>query len=224
MPAWQQGRRAAALALAWVAIMLAPDPAPAHPHVWAKVKTEILFGPDHRVSGFRQAWTFDEYYSAFASQGLDKNGDGKFDRQELDVLAEENVASLKEYDYFTFVRIDGDKAQLLEPRDYWMEQADGLLTLNFTLPLKEPVDARLGVVSVAIYDPTYYVDFAFVDEQPVRLAAAAPKECKPVLGRESKQADAGETKLSEAFFEALGPGTDFGSQFAQSAVIDCRGH
>lgn len=207
-----------------VAALAMPAELQAHPHVWATVETEILYDKNQRVSGFRHKWTFDEYYSAFAIQGLDADGDGTYSRQELAALAEENVASLNEYDYFTFVKVDGDAAALTDPRDYWLEEAGGLLTLHFTLPLKEAVDSRLGVVSFAVYDPTYYVDFQLAAETPVRLAAA-PQGCKPVLGRDSQKAetDTQAKRLSEAFFEALGPGSDFGSQFAQTVTIGCQG-
>ena len=40
--------------------------------------TEILFGPDHRIIGIRHAWTFDEFYTAMAVEGLDANKDGVY--------------------------------------------------------------------------------------------------------------------------------------------------
>ena len=59
--------------------LLIASPAAAHPHVWATVRSEIVFGPDHRITGIRHAWTFDEFYTAMAVQGLDTNGDGTVD-------------------------------------------------------------------------------------------------------------------------------------------------
>lgn len=40
----------------------------AHPHVWATVRSEIVFGPDDHITGIRQAWTFDE--CGIAAKGL----------------------------------------------------------------------------------------------------------------------------------------------------------
>ena len=65
----------------------------AHPHVWATVRSEILLDPNHQITGIRHAWTFDEFYSAMAVQGLDKNGDGVFSAEELKPLAEVNINS-----------------------------------------------------------------------------------------------------------------------------------
>ncbi len=82
------------------------EAAAAHPHVWATVRSEIVFGPDHRITGIRHHWTFDEFYTAMAVQGLDANGDGVFSKEELQPLAQVNVESLKEFDYFTFVHLE----------------------------------------------------------------------------------------------------------------------
>lgn len=219
-------RRVFACAAAIVGALGAAAAAHAHPHVWASVKSEVIYDDDQRVAGFRHHWTFDEYYSAFAVQGLDRNRNGKYDPDELAPLANENVSSLKEYDYFTFPLVDDEAATLLDPIDHSLDYADGRLTLHFTLPLKTPVDGRLGVVSVSVYDPTYYVAFVFAEGAAVTLAANAPDSCRAELGRDAAAAPAtaaGETALSEAFFQALDGGSDYGAQFAQSARIRCDG-
>ena len=41
---------------------------------------------NHQITGIRHAWTFDEFYSAMAVQGLDTNGDGVFSAEELKPL------------------------------------------------------------------------------------------------------------------------------------------
>jgi ABC-type uncharacterized transport system substrate-binding protein len=121
------------------------------------------------------------------------------------------------------VKVDEEDAVLLEPKDFFLDHADGRLTLHFTLPLETPVDGRLGVVTFAVYDPSYFVDFAFAKETPVRLAQSAPAECQPRLEGERPEVSAQAKSLSESFFGALGPGSDFGVQFAQSVRIECGG-
>ena len=44
-----------------------------------------------RVTGVRHAWTFDDMFSTFATQGLDAKEKGEFTREELAPLAEVNV-------------------------------------------------------------------------------------------------------------------------------------
>ena len=62
----------------------------AHPHVWVSVKATVLFEGD-TMTGLQQSWTFDEAYTAMAIEGLDTNGDGNYDRKELEELAKVNV-------------------------------------------------------------------------------------------------------------------------------------
>src|SRR4029078_11770205 len=89
----------------------------AHPHVWATVRSEIVLGPNHQIIAIRHAWTFDEFYTAMAIEGLDTNKDGVYSKEELEPLAKVNVESLKDFDYFTFVysEDEGDKMLPLKP-------------------------------------------------------------------------------------------------------------
>jgi ABC-type uncharacterized transport system substrate-binding protein len=198
----------------------------AHPHVWATVRSEIVFGPDHRITGIRHAWTFDEFYTAMAVQGLDSNGDGVYAKEELEPLAKVNVDSLKEFDYFTFVRLGKNEKPLplKEPVDYWIDYDKTLITLHFTLPLETPLDPKTEQVAVDVYDPSFFVAFGFATDVPVKLSGTAAPGC----GAEIEKTDpdsAAETKdLSEAFFSQLGPGSNFGSQFAQTAIVKCMTH
>src|SRR5690349_10797893 len=113
------------------------DFAQAHPHVWVTMQTALVYAPDGSITGIRHAWTFDDMFSTFATQGLESKEKGKFTREELAPLAKVNVESLKEFDYFTYATADGKKAELAEPvPGYWLDYADQVLTLNFTLPFK----------------------------------------------------------------------------------------
>ena len=64
------------------------------------MKCEVLYAPDGTVTGVRHAWSFDDMFSAFATQGLDAKEKGKFTREELAPLAKVNIESLKEYRLF----------------------------------------------------------------------------------------------------------------------------
>src|ERR1041384_7993165 len=87
---------------ALVGLFFTAAPVSAHPHVWVTMKSEIVYAPDGTITGVRHAWAFDDMFSAFATQGLDAKKKGEFTREELAPLAEVNVSSLKEYDYFTY--------------------------------------------------------------------------------------------------------------------------
>ena len=140
------------------------------------MKSELVYAPDGTVTGVRHAWTFDDMFSAFATQGLESKEKGEFTREELAPLAKVNVESLKEYDYFTFAKADGKKVAVRRSApDYWLDYKDAVLTLNFTLPLKTPVKAK--ELEVDIYDPTFFVDFSTSPRRiPVQLVGAP--QCK----------------------------------------------
>ena len=56
------------------------------------------------MTGVRHAWTFDDMFSAYALQGISHAKKGQYSRAELASLAEVNMTSLWEYDYFTYAR------------------------------------------------------------------------------------------------------------------------
>ena len=87
----------------------------AHPHVWVAFKSEVVYAPDGSVTGIRHAWSFDDMFSTFATQGIEAKEKGKFTREELAPLAEVNVSSLKEFEFFTYVTADGKKQELADP-------------------------------------------------------------------------------------------------------------
>jgi ABC-type uncharacterized transport system substrate-binding protein len=200
--------------------------AAAHPHVWATVRSEIVFGPDHRITGIRHHWTFDEFYTAMAVQGLDANGDGVYSKEELQPLAQVNVESLKEFDYFTFVHpSDDDKPlPLKEPVDYSVDYDKTLLTLHFTLPLEKPLDPKVHAIAVDVYDPSFFVAFGFATDAPVKIAGTETPGCTAMIEKPDAESEADAKALSEAFFSQLGPNSNFGSQFAQTAIVKCTTH
>lgn len=123
---WQFQPRArfACTALVAVAGMLPTAlPARSHPHVWVTVETTVLF-EGGSISGFRHKWTFDEFYTAMAIEGLDTNKDGIYSREELAELAKVNMEGLKEFAYFTHPRLGEKRLALTEAKDYWLEYAD----------------------------------------------------------------------------------------------------
>ena len=201
---------------------LAPH-ASAHPHVWATVRSEVLFGLDQKITGIRHAWTFDEFYSAMAVQGLDTDGDGTYSTKELDPLAKVNVDSLKEFAYFTFVRAGNDESflPLKPPEDYSIEYDGTLVTLYFTLPLKTPIDPKAKDVSIDVYDPTFFVAFGFAENAPVKVSGTPFPGCTVNVETPDPEAEEAAKALSESFFTQLGPGSDYGSQFAQTVNVTC---
>jgi len=201
---------------AWAVFTL---PAAAHPHVWVTMQSELLYSRDGSITGIRHHWTFDDMFSAFATQGIQAKVKGEFSREELAPLAHVNVESLKEYKYFTYVTADGKSASLTDPSpDYWLDYKNSALVLNFTLPFKHPVKAKY--LKVEIYDPTIFVDFEFANQSPVHLVGA-PTGCKLDVVLPHDITTAQSQKLGEAFFNSLSSSQDWGAQFANKILVNC---
>ena len=200
-----------------------PPSASAHPHVWATVRSEIVFGPDHKITAIRHAWTFDEFYTAMAVQGLDTDGDGVYSKEELEPFAKVNVESLKDFDYFTFVRFEGDDEflPLKPPVDYRVEYDGTALTLHFTLPFETPVDPGPKDVTIDVYDPTFFVAFGFNEKTPAKIAGTPAPGCALKIGDPDPESAEAAKALSESFLSQLGPGSSFGAQFAQTITVKC---
>jgi ABC-type nickel/cobalt efflux system permease component RcnA/ABC-type uncharacterized transport system substrate-binding protein len=157
-------------------LLLTPSAALAHPHVWVDAASEIVFDDKGRVAAIRHHWLFDEGFSAYALQGLDADRDGKYSTEELKPLAQENVESLKDFDYFTFLAVGDYQAGYAAPRDYYLELAGDRLLLHFTLPLAMPLLTR-GTMRIEVGDPEYYVAFTLPNAEAVRLVDA-PAACR----------------------------------------------
>jgi ABC-type uncharacterized transport system substrate-binding protein len=194
--------------------------ASAHPHVWVTMSGELIYAADGCATGVRHAWTFDDAFSVYATQGMPSKKRGVFTRQELAPLAETNVTSLKEYDFFTFAKADGKKAPFNDPVDYYLEYDPKrtVLTLHFTLPFKTPVRARQ--LNVDIYDPSAFIDFEFAEKSPMALVGA-PAGCQLTVTRPGDaNVSIQSQKLSEAFFNSMDVSA-FARQFANKVSVKC---
>jgi ABC-type uncharacterized transport system substrate-binding protein len=209
------------LAIVIGACLTAADAA-AHPHVWVTMRTAVLYAPDGAVTGLRQYWTFDDMYSAFALIGIVAKKKGQYTRAELQPLAQINVDSLKDFGYFTYARIDGKRQQsdaFAAPVDYWLDwDAEASeLTLHFTLPFKQPVTAKRLLIEV--YDPEFFIDFGFAENDPVKLVGA-PAQCAVTAEKPQDE----NFSTSQSFNRSYIPSEaniGMGSKFANKISVEC---
>ncbi|MDP8918531.1 MAG: DUF1007 family protein [Pseudomonadota bacterium] len=197
--------------------MAAASPASAHPHVWVTAKAEIVFAPDGRVTGVRHHWIFDEAYTAYVTQGLDKDGDSKLTPEELQGLADENAASLNEFDYFTVLKARGKPQAFDAPREARMSMDKTQVAMSFLLPLKAPV-ASSGAVSIEIEDPTFFVYFSLSDSKAAISLANAPQGCITSIAK-AKPLDATMQQILQD--EGAIQTQAIGIEYSNRAIIAC---
>lgn len=189
----------------------------AHPHVWIIFEATVIHEKGAFV-GVKYKWTFDEFYTAMAIEGLDKNKDGIYDREELAELAKVNIDGLKDFDYFTYPALAGKQLKVGEARDYWLEHKDGVLSLHFTLTLASPVLMEAKGLTISVYDPTYFIAFEPAKTDPVKLSEGAPKGCEAKIGVPAKKP--GEDAALESLQAQLGA---LGVDITKTIMVDCTG-
>lgn len=191
-------------------------PAQAHPHVWVTSSSEVVYAADGAITGVRHSWRFDDMFSTYALQDITAKTKGVYTREELAPLAQVNVDSLREFDFFTFAKAGkaAAKEKFSDPVDYFLEHKDGALILHFTLPFKSPLKTK--ELALEIFDPSYFVGFELAAADPVKLAGA-PANCKASVQRPGKAAS---TPLNEKSFEN-GGNANFGASFSNKITVDC---
>jgi ABC-type uncharacterized transport system substrate-binding protein len=94
-----------------------------------------------------------------------------------------------------------------------------VLSLEFTLPLKQPVLAEAEGFNFSVYDPSFFIWFDLAKERPVRLADGAPQGCKADVGVPGKDG-AQMQQLGEAFFNQA-DGANVGIGIAKTVTLTC---
>lgn len=184
----------AGLAATWGLLI---GPAEAHPHVFVVAKAEVLYAPDGKVTGVRHIWSFDEAYSAYITQGLDKNGDGILSQDELADLAKVNMDSLPDVGFFTVAKANGKVQEFGTPTEAKLNFDDKkILTLTYVLPLKQPAAAGRSF-GIEIGDPTYFVAFEIAEGADAVITRDAPKGCVVRVARPPKLDNATQLKLAQ---------------------------
>ena len=199
-----------------VALAIGAGAAQAHPHVWVTAASELIFAADGSITGVRHAWIFDDMFSTYALQGIKTRKKGVYTREELAPLAQTNMDSLKEFAFFTFVRVDNKKQKFADPIDYYLEYKDAALVLHFTLPFKTPI--RTKQLALEIFDPSYFVDFSLQKKDPIHLVGA-PAECTLAIQRPSDGTAIAQKLNEDTFLD--GANTNFGAMFANKISVDC---
>ncbi len=219
MPGRHRGLFALAVLLAssWV------SPAAAHPHVWIAMRSDVVFTDDGLIKGVNLEWSFDDGYTQMALDGLDTNGDSVYSQDELAPLTKENITSLRDYQFFTVMRVAGEKQEIGEVTEFGQIWSNGKLALHFHVPLKTPVDPRKGEFVLKVYDPDFFIA---IDYEPdsVTVIGGMPAPCK--LAVKPVPTDA-ELEQTRTMLSTKGtdwkPETneDFGAMFAQPVSIAC---
>ena len=217
--------RWAASAVFISAMAVSGSPASAHPHVWIEMRSDVVLNDQGQITAMNLMWTFDDAYAQMALDGLDTNGDGVYSPSELDPLTRENIASLKDYGFFTVMRFNGQKQPFGEVTEFGQIWSNDKLQLHMQVPLKAPLDPTKGEFVAKIYDPDFFIAMDYAREEPVSVVGAMPKNCQLVVKPVATDAEVEQTR---AMLSTKGPewkpenDEDFGALFAQPVIVQCK--
>jgi ABC-type uncharacterized transport system substrate-binding protein len=208
---------------AGISVLLAliglPQRGSAHPHAWIDVAVEVLFDNDRRVTGLRETWLLDEFYTAYATQGLETDGKGQPKPDKLAALLQVNIKNLAAISYFTKVT-QGEIATLFGNVEEASSRMNGKrLEMTFLLPFIEPADLSGGPLVYAIYDPTYYIEVLHVERPDAIRLVNAPTECRHRLLPPQPTPES--VMLAQALDVTQSGGDGLGLLFAEKVSVRC---
>jgi ABC-type uncharacterized transport system substrate-binding protein len=137
----------------------------AHPHVFIDNRIEVVFD-EKGLKGFNHEWTFDEMFSSTIIQEFDLNADDVFGEDEIKEVEKGAFSNLKEYDYFTDIKINGRQFKIQLVKDFYAKIDSGVMVYEFFIPCEVTGTLENQEVVISVFDPTYFVQVLLASEAP----------------------------------------------------------
>lgn len=135
-----------------------------HPHMQILNRTSFEFNED-KIKGVWLEWEFDAYFSADIIMTYDINEDGIFDDKETIDVYNNAFISLKDFNYFTYIRTGDKRISPEEVKDFSVFTDDEKnLVYKFYVPL-DYLDVNEFYLSV--YDFSYFCACFYQEVEPV---------------------------------------------------------
>lgn len=170
-----------------ISFLMASAPAQAHPHVFIDNRVTFVFEAG-KVSALRLHWVFDDIFSDNLLNQFDADGDGTFDKLESNAVGEGVLPNLKMFRYFTYVWVDGNQLEVIDPADFVASARDRVVTFEMKVPLPQPVDPRTQALAVEINDREYYVEVLLAQQDPIALENADGVPCGATVRNDTENA------------------------------------
>lgn len=139
-----------------------------HPHIFIAQRIKIVFD-DQGLAGFNIYWTFDDMFASMIAGDYDKNQNQVLEKSEVALIKKEAFSYVSNYNYFTFVKIDGKLFDVKFIQDFSAEFHDKKLVYKFFIPCHVTATSNFKHVTVASYDPSYYSAIFFANNGSVSL-------------------------------------------------------
>lgn len=151
------------------------QPAQAHPHVFITADATLNV-EDGLLTSIREVWRFDLFFSQVLISDFDRDQSGTLEGIEVIEMEDTVFGNLADYNYFTWLTIDGEDQDFSGVRDVTVTEEDGELVFAFTVLLQDPADIAAREAVLSLYDPTIYIDI-FIPEDAIAVTGMAGTTC-----------------------------------------------
>lgn len=148
----------------------------AHPHVWIGASVQFNM-KDGKVVSVTQRWEFDPMFGAMLANTFDVDKNKKLSKAEIGVIRQRAFKELRNYSYFTLLRIDGKAHKITEVAAFSAKFVDDKVVYIFTVKLPKAIDPRRVKADFRFIDKTYYVDVGIKSEKHIRLSGKGSGAC-----------------------------------------------
>ncbi|MFP4014177.1 MAG: DUF1007 family protein [Chitinispirillaceae bacterium] len=132
----------------------------AHPHMFIDVMSKFMVN-DSALTGFYVYWDFDEMNSAMLIEEFDKNGNGRFEKEESDLIEKNAFSYSANHNFFITFTWDKKALKLNKVDDFLATVANNSkVRYSFFVPCDIPLDDISGKdVTIFFQDPSMFVAF-----------------------------------------------------------------
>jgi ABC-type uncharacterized transport system substrate-binding protein len=136
----------------------------AHPHSFVECELTIVFDQEG-LAGFRQRWNLDEMTTIAVLDLIGAFGAKELTPELVAAVKEQSMGSLRQFGYFTDVRINGERFEVEWIRDFRAELHAGKLVYEFFAPCHVKAAEHPKEVKVAVYDDSFYTYVTYVSDE-----------------------------------------------------------
>ncbi|WP_295681566.1 DUF1007 family protein [uncultured Fibrobacter sp.] len=128
----------------------------AHPHVFVDATIVAVFDGNGLV-GIKNHWVYDEMYSAATFASADSDGNGQLSAKETEQLKNGILGPIASSNYYNYVLVGTEFLPAKGVKNFKAEMKNGKLALDFTVSFSIPVKQDYTMATVAVNDPTNYI-------------------------------------------------------------------
>lgn len=201
--------------------LAASRPVLAHPHEFVSMWGELIFSDKRTVSGMRYRWRFDEFFSAYALEPVDEDGDGVVGQEGLDKTLAEILGNIHGIDYFIKFDTNGQVPTLGKAKPIAARMVGRQYEVEFEVPFKEPmtIGKDEASLSYAIYDDEFYIAMNHDVDAAIPVSGVPTARCDVEVVPPDPSEELQQFASSLSKTESGGP--DLGIHFAEWVSLSC---